>query len=260
MPAAVVRGDCRQLLPKAGKFRFIFADPPFNIGQEYNGYDDNRDAIEFEAFTAEWIAAAWGALLPNGLLALHGPDALIPLYFDAMRRHKMTKVAWINWHYRFGNCSRRNWIDARCHCLIVGRAKTGHVWNPDAVLVDSDRVSYHDKRIDETENGGRRVPGTVWGVPSDGEFWGRVQGTSAERRPDHPNQLPEVYLQRLLAAYTNVGDRVADPFGGSGTTAVVADAMGRYCWTSDVSEFNCRSIRDRIIKGAVRVPRIQQGA
>jgi DNA modification methylase len=80
-----------------------------------------------------------------------------------------------------------------------------------------------------------------------------VQGNNAERRQGHPNQLPEVYLQRLILAYTNPGDRILDPFGGSGTTAVVADALGRDCVTCDVSEHNVASIRDRLQKGAVRV-------
>ncbi len=69
----------------------------------------------------------------------------------------------------------------------------------------------------------------------------------------HPNQLPEVYLERLLRAYTNPGDRVCDPFGGSGTTAVVADALGRDCVTCDISPENCESILERLKLGAIRV-------
>jgi site-specific DNA-methyltransferase (adenine-specific) len=98
-----------------------------------------------------------------------------------------------------------------------------------------------------------RLPGTVWGVPSDGQYWGRVQGNNKERSPGHPNQLPEVYLERLIRAYTNPGDKVLDPFGGSGTTAVVAQALGRDCTTIDISMGNCKSIEARLQKGAVRI-------
>jgi DNA modification methylase len=75
-----------------------------------------------------------------------------------------------------------------------------------------------------------RVPGNVWGIPSDGEYWGRVQGNSKERRQGHPNQLPEVYLERLIRAYTDENDIVVDPFVGSGTTPVVARALKRRFW------------------------------
>jgi DNA modification methylase len=100
---------------------------------------------------------------------------------------------------------------------------------------------------------GKRLPGTVWGVPSDGSNWGRVQGNNTERRAQHPNQLPEVYLERLIRAYTNPGDRILDPFGGSGTTAVVAKALGRRCDTIEISEGSCLSILERLKAGAVRV-------
>jgi site-specific DNA-methyltransferase (adenine-specific) len=249
MSVEVILSDCRDVVPGLGKFDFIFADPPFNIGHGYTGYDDRRS--DFDEFTADWTETCWNAC--DGVMALHGPDDLAELYIINARRLGMRRIAWVNWHYRFGQCGRGNWIDARCHCLVFAKRDVW-TWNPDDVLVTSDRAAvYGDKRIHDTEHGGQRVPGTVWGVPSDGPYWGRVQGNNAERRQGHPNQLPEVYLQRLILAYTNPGDRILDPFGGSGTTAVVADALGRDCVTCDVSEHNVASIRDRLQKGAVRV-------
>lgn len=244
----VICGDCRRVIPSLGQFDFIFTDPPFNIGQDYQGYDDRR--TDFSEFTPEWIAAAWDAC--DGILALHGPDDLAEAYLAEARRLGMRRVAWINWHYRFGQCGRSNWIDARTHCLIFAKHDRW-TWNPDDVLVESDRVKYGDKRIHDTVNGGRRLPGTVWGVPSDAPYWGRIQGNNAERRPGHPNQLPEVYLERLIRAYTNPCDKVLDPFAGSGTTAVVARALGRQCVAVDVSEANCESVKERLRIGAVRV-------
>ena len=165
----------------------------------------------------------------------------------------MPRIAWINWHFRFGECTRANWINARCHCLIFAKNAATYTWNPDAVLVESDRVKYGDKRIHDSENGGSRLPGTVWGVPSDGPNWGRVQGDNKERVKSCPNQLPEVYLERLILAYTNEGDHVCDPFGGSGTTAVVCQALGRNCVTFDISGANVNEIRRRLKRGSVRV-------
>ena len=233
------------------KFDFIFADPPFNIGQNYEGYEDSKDPAEYQLWL--WKAVASMQHQCEGVLALHGPDDLAEQYLSICRGSKMLRVAWLNWHYRFGQCTRNNWIDARCHCLVYAWIKE-HTWNPEAVLVESDRAStYGDKRVNDTDRGGKRLPGTVWGVPSDGPYWGRVQGNNKERRSNHPNQLPEVYLARLIRAYTNRGDWVLDPFGGSGTTAIVCRALGRNCTTIDISETNCDSIRDRLKKGAVNV-------
>ena len=249
MGVSLIRGDCRKIVPDLGKFDFIFADPPFNIGQNYDGYSDSRE--DYEAFTQEWVEVCWAAC--DGVMALHGPDDLAEQYLLAARRLGMKRIAWVNWHYRFGQCNRSNWIDARCHCLVFSKHEK-HTWNPTEVLVESDRASrYNDRRTGDTKNGGMRLPGTVWGVRGDGKNWGRVQGNNAERRAGHPNQLPEVYLHRLISAYTNKGDRVLDPFAGSGTTAAVAKSTGRECVTVDVSIFNVQSATQRVRRGAVRV-------
>ena len=241
-------GDCRGIVPNLDqKFQFVFADPPFNIGYKYSKYVDKRD--DYDEFTEQWITCCWGAC--EGVMALHGPDDLAEMYLAVARKIGMKRIAWVNWHYRFGQCGRSNWIDARCHCLIF--ARDSYTWNPEAVLVESDRVKYGDKRVGDTDRGGMRLPGTVWGVPSDGKYWGRVTGNSAERRPKHSNQLPEVYLERLIKAYTNAGDWILDPFCGSGTTATVAKVLERNCITMDVSGESVISAMDRIKHGAVRV-------
>lgn len=248
----IYHGDCVKILPKVGQFNFAFADPPFNIGQKYMEYEDTKEAVEYNRWTTWWIRMLWMSLKPNGVMALHGPDDLVKLYLQVEDTLKLTRIGWVNWHYRFGQCGRGNWIDARCHCLLYAKSKD-YTWNPENVLVQSDRVKYGDKRVQDSDRGGSRLPGTVWGVPSDGEYWGRVQGNNKERRPKHPNQLPEKYLERLILAYTNPRDHMVDPFGGSGTSIVVARALGRKCTTMDVSLESCQSIQERVVKGAVNI-------
>lgn len=241
----ILHGDCRKVLTELSrKFTLCFSDPPFGIGQTYQGFVDQFN--DYEQFTREWLIKVWKST--HGVLCLHGPDHAATTYVDlekelGLRKHR---IAWVNWHYRFGQCRRSNWIDARCHCLIYAKAKP-HTWNPELVLVESDRVKYKDKRVRQTERGGKRLPGTIWGVPSDGEGWGRVQGTSKQRWKNHPNQLPLAYLRRLILAYTNEGDWVLDPFCGSGTTLVAALELNRNCVGIDVSEANVESACQRIL-------------
>lgn len=250
IPSSVIQGDCRSAIPRGSKYDFVFADPPFNIGQEYEGYYDSVSATTYEKFTREWIETACNAT--NGVLALHGPDNLVEPYLSLTREFGMHRIGWVLWHYRFGQCGRENWINSHCHCLIFSKHQN-YTWNPDSVLVESDRVGYGDKRVVETERGGRRVPLTVWGIPSDGPYWGRVTGGSKERVPSRPNQLPEVYLERLIKAYTNKGDTVLDMFGGTGTTAVVAEALGRRWNIVELSTEGCTAIKTRLKRGAVRI-------
>ena len=257
----VLLGNCLDEMEKMGSMQYdlTFADPPFNIGQDYTGYEDTKEERDYHLFIGSAITQM--AKVTKSILCLHGHDDLAVLYLKYMHRFRgFKRIAWINWHYRFGQCQRSNWIDSRCHLLVYSRQRKGYTWNPDEVLVDSDRVAQGDKRIAETENGGSRLPFTVWGVPSDGDNWGRIQGNNKERvsrrngySADHPNQLPEVYLERILRAYTNPGDLVLDPFAGTGTTATVAQALGRDCVTIDVSTANVNDITRRLDQGAQRV-------
>lgn len=253
-------GDCLELMPAIEEtVDLIFADPPFNIGQKYDGYSDKLERELYADFTYNWLSECGRLLKPSGTLAVNVPDDLVHLVLG-LAPIPATRIDWIIWHYRFGQCGRAKFVNSKAHCLVfVKHPMKGRTWNPDDVLVESDRVAYGDKRTKKSNTPGKRVPLDVWGVPSDGPCWGRVQGNSAERRAGHPNQLPEKYLERIIRAYSNPGDLILDPFGGSGTTAVVAAALGRRAITVDISEANVKSIVERLRKGAVRVSGAAQG-
>ena len=192
-------------------------------------------------------------------MVCHGTDHIADVYRREAVQLGLKRVARCFWHYRFGQASRYNWINGHCHVLVYGRP--GHAWNADAVVVLSDRATkYAGKRINDYDRGGMRMPFSVWGVEGDGLYWGRVSGSSAERREDHPNQLPEVYMARLVQAYSNPGDWILDPFSGSGTLPAVAHALGRSCVAVDVSAESCSSIITRVREGAVRVGQRAEGA
>lgn len=250
-------GDCVSAMSKwNSQPDLIFADPPFNIGQEYNdGNSDVNDSVsesDYWRFFLNWVKKAWSVLRHGGVFAIHVPTALLRDLHEIETLVAMGKpVASLIWHYRFGQCHRSNWINSHCHLEIYHKPGGELTWNPEDVLVDSDRKRMGDKRIAETENGGSRVPFSVWGIPSDGKHWGRVQGNSKQRRPMHPNQLPEKYLERIIRAYTNPFDVVADPFTGSGTTGVVAVALGRNFLGCEILPGYAESAADRMRRGPV---------
>lgn len=64
-------------------------------------------------------------------------------------------------------------------------------------------------------------------------FWSMPENT------DHPTQKSEKLLARLILASSNPGDLILDPFLGSGTTAVVAEKLGRRCLGIECSEEYC---------------------
>jgi len=75
----------------------------------------------------------------------------------------------------------------------------------------------------------------------------RRQGGMTEENVDYPTQKPEVLLERIVRTSSNEGDVVADFFCGSGTTAAVAEKLGRKWIVSDLGKFGIHTTRKRLI-------------
>lgn len=70
---------------------------------------------------------------------------------------------------------------------------------------------------------------------------------SAKENVDYPTQKPEALLERIIKASSNEGDLIADFFCGSGTTAAVAEKLGRKWITTDLGRFSVHTTRKRMI-------------
>ena len=82
-----------------------------------------------------------------------------------------------------------------------------------------------------------------------GDIWDDINPVNqvAKERLDYPTQKPEALLERIIKASSNEGDLVADPFCGSGTTAAVAEKLGRKWIVADLGKFAIHTTRKRII-------------
>ena len=69
-----------------------------------------------------------------------------------------------------------------------------------------------------------------------------------DRSADYATQKPEGLLERIISASSNEGDLIADFFCGSGTTAAVAEKLGRKWITSDLGKFGIHTTRKRLIQ------------
>ncbi len=227
--------------------QLIFMDPPFNIGEPYlDGVQDSKPRSDFLADLKTWVRRASEVLAPGGSLWVHVPDDLAGHVAVEAERLGLVRLNWVIWHYRFGVWQPNRFISSKCHGLHFGRAGGRTKLRPGRVLVPSDRATlYNDPRSPT----GERMDLDVWGFE---KYWGRVQGNNRERRSVHPNQLPELYLRRIVLYTTDPGELVVDPFCGSGTTATVASSLGRRYVTGDLSLSCLHSAAERIAKGAVR--------
>lgn len=270
-------GDCRTQLPRIPEVQsqsidLAFADPPFNWNRDYNKHDtpntkQNRvwddsamSADEYKSFTYDWLDLCINALKPTGAIWVNIPDDWAAEIVVHLKQRQLTMINWCIWHYRFGQNTKSRFINSKVHALYFAKDPNSRTWNPDPILELSDRRAvYADHRTESKRDGmpaGHRVPMDVWY----GQHLGRIQGNNKERRPQHDNQLPETYLHRVIASTSNQGDTVLDPFLGSGTTAVVATALGRNFVGTEYSKDNARAAMERIKLGPVRDLSAARGA
>jgi adenine-specific DNA-methyltransferase len=69
----------------------------------------------------------------------------------------------------------------------------------------------------------------------------------ADERVNYPTQKPEALVERIVKASSIEGCLVMDCFGGSGTTAAVAEKLGRRWITTDLGKPACMIMRKRLI-------------
>lgn len=86
------------------------------------------------------------------------------------------------------------------------------------------------------------------GVPV-GTVWADISPVNSQAKEDtrYATQKPEALVERILRASSNEGDLVADFFCGSGTTAGVAEKLGRKWIVTDLGKFAIHTTRKRMI-------------
>ena len=82
-----------------------------------------------------------------------------------------------------------------------------------------------------------------------GDIWDDIYSVNpmAQERVGYPTQKPEALLERIVKASSNESDLIADFFCGSGTTAAVAEKLGRKWIVSDLGKFAIHTTRKRLI-------------
>lgn len=112
---------------------------------------------------------------------------------------------------------------------------------------------YTDGRIEMPKKAGgrpqlRRFLDEGKGVPV-GTMWTDIAPVNSQAKEDtrYATQKPEALVERIIKASSNEGDLVADFFVGSGTTAAVAEKLGRKWIATDLGKFGVHTTRKRLI-------------
>jgi DNA modification methylase len=223
----------------------IYIDPPFGTGITQRGrtaaYADRADDPDaFVRWLQPVLEHSRRTLVATGSLFVH-LDYRAVHYVKVALDRLFGRDQFVNevvWCYAVGGKSRRGF--GRKHDTILWYAR-GAEWAfyPDAVRV-ARRGGSHMRLVGGVQEKTDRRTGRVYRYPVHAgkvpeDWWTDIEtlNHSDRERTGYPSQKPERLVERILAAVTRPGDHVADWFVGSGTTAAVAQRLGRRFTVSD---------------------------
>lgn len=213
MTAVIHCADCieglRTLAP--GSARLIFADPPYNLsGASHRTAQSGRRVVcdkgrwdqveDVHAFNARWIEACLRVLADDGTLWISG----------TLHNHPSVGMA-----LKELNCWIVNdviWFKNNAPPLLSANRlapSTELIW-----VASKSKRYYFNYPLAKAINGGKQMR-NLWAI------------SAARHVTSHPTEKPVALLERIIKIASEPGDLVVDPFTGSGTTAVVAQAHGR---------------------------------
>jgi len=279
--SSLKNGPLRDDIEKQGGLKLIYIDPPFDVGADFSmdievggggdtftkrpnileeiAYRDTwgKGADSFIAMIYERLILMRDLLAEDGSIYVHC-DARMNFAIHACMNELFGADCMRNeiiWHYenKLGTGWGAKTFDSRHDTLfkfskgkqyqhneIVEKVKVEKM-QPVTQKVDGKRVwlKNEDGSLKYAMGNTERPVGDVWTIP--------IINPVAGERLDYPTQKPERLVERIILSASNPGDLVADFFVGSGTTAAMAEKLGRKWIATDLGKFAIHTTRKRMI-------------
>jgi site-specific DNA-methyltransferase (adenine-specific) len=239
---ALYSEDCLKVLRglRSETIDMIFADPPFNIGKDYqNGYQDRRPKAEYFSWCQEWIREGSRLLRSGGAFFLYSTPELA-IQFSRTLEESLCFHHWIALTMK-GTFPRGERLYPAHYALLYYLKGSPRAFSKIRTPIEVCRHCGGEIR----DYGGHRRKMHPDGV-SLSDFWtdtspNRHRGT--KNRPG-VNELKLMIPERAILISTNPGDIILDPFGGGGSTFHAAQLHQRR-WIG-MELFDADIIRERI--------------
>lgn len=273
---ALLAGDPQTGLPSLrGKVDLIYIDPPFDSKADYRtkvklpGVDLQQKPTVVEQFayadtweegTISYLRMIYPRLvLMKELLSDRGSiyvhiDWHVGHYVKMILDDIFGKASFRNeiiWWYLWGGRGKTQWNSKHDTILFYSKSDKW-TFNYKDVLDDhnlmtegsKNRLNYKGAMVTTKSNTSEIPDDKV--LPSDTWYIATINAMSKEKL-NYATQKPEALLERIIKASSNEGDLVCDFFGGSGTTAAVAERLGRRWITCDIGKPASLVMRKRFI-------------
>lgn len=213
----IIQGDCNKILPtlKEDSIDLVVTSPPYNVGLDYNFYDDKLPYDEYLSFLYDVWKNCYRVLKWDGRICINmSPVRRLQRFIISDVAKQLEDIG-----YRF-----------RDHIIwnkqnITKRSAWGSWMSPSCpwLLQPYEFIIIYNKRFPKKR-------GSKSDITRDEfiEYTNSLWSFSGETKvPEHPAVFPEELPKRLIKLYSYVDDTVLDPFLGSGTTLKVAKDLDR---------------------------------
>lgn len=274
MQALLAGDESSGLEPLRGKVNLIYIDPPFDSKADYRtkislphnqitqkpttfeqfGYSDlwQKGTVSYLEYMYPRLVLMKELLSKTGSIYVH-IDWHVGHYLKILlddifgKENFRNEIVWI--YTRMGTKGQK--IFSRAHDNVYWYSKNNSwIFNLDEVRLPYSegslaRQGYQLNRLGSgISKQGVTVLNNIGKCPED---WFDIPYLRGNERVDYATQKPEKLLERIISASSNEGDLVCDFFGGSGTTAAVAERLGRRWITTDIGKPACLVMRKRFI-------------
>lgn len=228
--------DLQQVTTLMGgvKCDMVLTDPPY--GTTAISWDK---PIDLDAF----FKCVYQNSKENAAISVFGAQPFVTDLINASRKTFRYEIIWEKtMKSMFLSVNK---CPLRTHENIVVFYKKQPVFNPQKYeveerprvrYVDANRSKhYHIAGENTYTNDGTRFYGDVLHFSS----WNGALFGNNENATKHPTQKPVELIAHLEKMYTNPDDTILDLFGGSGTTLIAAEQLGRKCYMMEIDPHYC---------------------
>lgn len=277
--SSLKNGPLREEIERQGGLKLIYIDPPFDVGANFSmdieiggdtftkkpnileeiAYRDTwgKGADSFIAMIYERLVLMRDLLSSDGGIFVHC-DWRTSSYIRNILDEIFGKENFRNeiyWYYYNKMPDTRKGVFPRSTDTIIWycKDKTKSIFHAleekrEKSVKQLKRVKVGGKMINARDEDGNviyqnredRVIDNVWRLSM-------LQPADKTENLGYATQKPETLADRIIRAASNEGDLVADFFVGSGTTAAVAEKLGRKWIASDIGKFSVHTTRKRMI-------------
>ena len=216
----LLHGDTFELLPQFNfKFDMIFADPPYFLSSggisvqsgkvvcvDKGDWDKSMSQEEINAFNLKWLSLCREKLKDNGTIWISGTYHNIFSVANALTSLGFKILNVITW-------AKTN-PPPNISCRYFTYSTEFIIWARKMAKVPH----YYNYELMKAINGDKQMT-DVWRLPAIAP-WEKTCGK-------HPTQKPLALMSRIILASTKKGDKILDPFCGSGTTGIAANLLER---------------------------------